>query len=197
MQRVQRTESALGTLRSNPGCSSKTCSWWPERSLNEPCFMHSWKQSFYSRANICSATFIKENRSLHHSQHTFEWVYCTCPVARKRCDWRRLSLPSVTFCCRCVWGRRCCWWCRGQIISVPQSSEWPAALTLVICCVISAWPRNTASKHDGSCCCGLWSLDLSGPIRTVFSHVFPPLSRVTPTAVGWKFFRDVDSQASF
>lgn len=52
-------------------------------------FVQSWKQSFYSRANICSGTFIKENRSCSYCacvtemnefaslQHTFEWVYST------------------------------------------------------------------------------------------------------------------------
>lgn len=125
-------------------------------------FVQSWKQSFYSRANICSGTFIKENRSCSYCacvtemnefaslQHTFEWVYSTYRLATKLCDcgercrYRRWRSAADVFEADVAAEHV---EVRSNHLCVPQSSEWPAASALVICCVISAWPKNTQPQR--------------------------------------------------
>lgn len=124
-------------------------------------FVHSWAQNFYSRANICSATCIKENRSYSYcacvtetnefaSLPTHLWVSLLYVSCSKEALW--LTKAVLTFgdvlLQMCLRQTLLLMMSRSdEIISACRSHQWPASSTLVICCVMSAWPKNTQPQR--------------------------------------------------
>lgn len=80
-----------------------------------------------------------------------------------------------------------------------KSSEWPAASDLVICSIISVWPKNAQTKSTtvvvvGRLCLQIWSWDLLNPTSCLYSFFLPKADSCTEiwlwvvSALWWQFF---------